>query len=117
MTDTHDDDKRRTPRVSEAVPVQVFLGRDDRDLLDRLASHLGLSKSDVLRRSLAALDRQLQDPATHPTLRLIGLVDDDGLQDGVDLARDHDAALAAGGERSAPAPAPKPTRGRRRGKS
>jgi hypothetical protein len=111
MTDTHDD-KRRKSRVSEAAPVQVFLSRGDRDLLDRLSHQLGLSKSDVLRRSLTALDRQLLDPATHPTLRLIGLVDDDGLEHGVDLARNHDAALAGGIER----PTPAKTK-RRRGKS
>jgi hypothetical protein len=111
MSKSHDD-KPRPKRVSEAAPVQVFLSRDDRDVLDRLSTHLGLSKSDVLRRSLAALDRQVLDPATHPTLRLIGLVDDDGVQDGVDLARDHDAALVAGGDRR---PSSKPAR-RRRGK-
>jgi hypothetical protein len=71
-----------------------------------------LSKSDVLRRSLAALDRQLHDPATHPALRLIGLVDDDGVEDGVDVARDHDAVLTSGAERQPPK-----KRARRRGKS
>lgn len=111
MTDDHET-KRRPARVSEAAPVQVFFSRQDRTLLERLASHLGLSKSDVLRRSLAPLDRQLLDPATHPTLGLIGLVDDDGLDGHVDLARNHDAALAVTHDRSAASP-PK----RRRGKS
>jgi hypothetical protein len=111
MTKYHDP-KRPPARVSESAPVQVFLGRPDRELLDRLTHQLGMSKSDVLRRSLAALEQQLLDPLTHPTLRLIGMVDDDGAAEGVDPAIDHDAYLADAND-------PKPRRQprRRRGKS
>ncbi|HEX3866608.1 MAG TPA: hypothetical protein VHV78_07625 [Gemmatimonadaceae bacterium] len=109
MTTDHD---RHPKRVSEAAPVQVFFGRTDRARLDRLTAQLDTSKSDVLRRSLAALEQQLLDPAAHPALRLVGLVDaDDGSDDGRDLAVHHDAALAAAHDR------PPPARRRRRGKS
>jgi hypothetical protein len=43
-------------RVSE--PVQVYLAGPDLELLDRLATRLGATKSDVLRRGLTALDAQ-----------------------------------------------------------
>ncbi|MBK7905109.1 MAG: hypothetical protein IPJ78_00935 [Gemmatimonadetes bacterium] len=46
----------RSGRVSE--PVQVYLAGPDLDLLDRLSTRLGATKSDVLRRGLSALDAQ-----------------------------------------------------------
>jgi hypothetical protein len=51
MTNDHERPRRRG-RVAE--PVQVYLERADRDRLDRLAGQLGATKSDVLRRGLAA---------------------------------------------------------------
>jgi len=33
-------------------PLQVYLSRDDRDLLDRLAGETGLSRAEILRRGL-----------------------------------------------------------------
>ena len=99
-------------RVGE--PVQVFLATPDRERLLELAAHLGVSKSDVIRKGLSALQRELTNPATHPALRLIGLIDDDtGMTaDGRDVARQHDAVLADYYEGGSP-------RGRRgkRGKS
>jgi hypothetical protein len=110
MSESHDRRKRRPKRVSEAAPVQVYLGHTERELLDRLGHQLGLSKSDVLRRSLAALEQQVLNPETHPTLRLIGLVDDDGgAAEGRDPATDHDAVLAAANDPARPR--------RRRGKA
>ena len=53
-------------KVSGAAPVQVYLGPRDRDRLERLASRLDLSKSDVLRRGIEALERQVTDPDFHP---------------------------------------------------
>lgn len=82
-------------RVSEALPVQVYLGRDDRERLDRLAAYVGTTKSEILRRGLLALERDLQDPAAHPALRLIGIAVGESATDGVDAARDHDRVLAA----------------------
>src|SRR5882672_10020469 len=96
MSDSHEKPpRRRAARVSEAAPVQVFLGRDDRDRLDRLTEQLDSSKSDVLRRSLVALERQLLDPQSHPALRIVGLVDTDaGAVGDSDIAVNHDRYLS-----------------------
>jgi hypothetical protein len=83
----------RTPRVAE--PVQVYLESPDRDRLARLASQLDATKSDVLRRGLEALERQLSDPATHPALRIIGIAGGRAPAPvAYDVARDHDRFLA-----------------------
>ena len=66
---------KEAPSVREAAPVQVYLDPDDQDRLERLAAQLEVSKSDVLRRGLDALERAVTDPAMHPALRLIGLTD------------------------------------------
>ena len=89
-------EKRNVSRVGE--PVQVFLDRPDHERLLGLAEQLGLSKSDVLRRGIAALQREVMNPASHPIAMLTGLVDgDDGrTEDGRDAGREHDAVLAAG---------------------
>ncbi len=72
-------------------PVQVYLERRDHELLERLASRLDATKSDVLRRGLAALERQLSDPAQDPVLGFIGLADlAEGRDPGYDVARQHD---------------------------
>ena len=82
-------------RVAE--PVQVYLQPDEQDRLGRLTDRLATSKSDVLRRGLEALERELADPAAHPNLRVIGIgesvrsADDD---ESVDPAREHDRVLA-----------------------
>ena len=90
MTKRHD---RRPTRVGE--PVQVYLDAPDRHRLERLAAQLDASKSDVLRRGLAALERQVTDPAEHPALRIIGIVGDHPrTTPGYDVARGHDRFLA-----------------------
>ncbi len=87
------DSTRRRRGVAE--PVQVYLERPDRDRLERLAAQLDASKSDVLRQGLAALERALGDPATHPALRLIGLAEREAVpRAAYDLARQHDRALS-----------------------
>jgi hypothetical protein len=92
-------ERLRRGRVSE--PVQVYLERRDRDLLERLAGRLGATKSDVLRRGLAALERQLSDPAQDPVVGFIGLADlAEGRDPGYDVAREHDRFLAASEEAS-----------------
>jgi Arc/MetJ-type ribon-helix-helix transcriptional regulator len=89
MNKSHD----RPRRVAE--PVQVYLERPDRERLERLAGRLGATKSDVLRRGLAALEQQLADPAAHPALRLIGLAERESVPPaGYDVAREHDRAAA-----------------------
>lgn len=91
MTINHD-----TPRKSKRVgePAQVYLTDADQARLERLTVQLGASKSDVLRRGLEALELQHMEPSAHPTLRLIGLVDDSDEPGAVDAAREHDRVLA-----------------------
>ena len=87
--------KRR--RVSESTPVQVYLGAEERARLETLADQLDLTRSDVVRRGLLALERELTDPAQHPALRIIGMAGGASADDG-DLgyspAVEHDRFLA-----------------------
>jgi hypothetical protein len=87
--------KRR--RVSESSPVQVYLGAEERDRLEALADQLDLTRSDVLRRGLLALEREVTDPSRHPALRIVGMAGDAPQADG-DLgyspAVEHDRFLA-----------------------
>jgi Arc/MetJ-type ribon-helix-helix transcriptional regulator len=106
MTKSHD---KRASRVSE--PVQVYLDRGQRRRLEQLASHLGLSKSDVVRRGLEALERQMADPADHPALRIIGIASAESVKPAdFDVAREHDRFLAESERKSW-----KPVGGRKRG--
>jgi Arc/MetJ-type ribon-helix-helix transcriptional regulator len=88
-------------RVREAAPLQVYLVADERDRLERLADQLDASKSDVVRRGLLALERELLSPASHPALRLIGMADAEiaGTTE-ADAARDHDQIIAEAEEAS-----------------
>lgn len=52
----------RHPAARPPEPVQVYLAEADLERLDRLAAQLGLSKSEVLRRGLAALDARGPEP-------------------------------------------------------
>jgi predicted transcriptional regulator len=84
-------------RVAEPLPVQVYLDSEGRERLDRLADQLDATKSDVLRRALSALERELTDPAQHPALAIIGLAGAAGRDDvevGYAVAVEHDRALA-----------------------
>ena len=98
-------------RIREAAPLQVYLVADERDRLERLADQLDATKSDVIRRGLLALERELQSPTSHPALRLIGIADAEkpGLTP-VDAARAHDHEIAEGEEASWTPPAPPRTR-------
>jgi len=88
-------------RVSEASPIQVYLGAEEQERLAHIAGQLHTSKSDVVRRGLLALERELLDPATHPALQLIGLASAERSEDAPgDAARDHDRVLADDEERS-----------------
>lgn len=101
-------------RVSEAAPVQVYLDRGSRDRLDRLVANLDATKSDVLRRGLIALERELTDPSSHPALRLVGAASTETAAVEYDVAREHDRFLAQVSEPSAPpykASRPKKQRG------
>ena len=76
-----------SPAARVAEPVQVYLDRADRERLDRLSERLDATKSDVLRRALAALESQVRPPTAAPAgvappLPTFG---GEGLQAGVDL--------------------------------
>lgn len=92
--------RKRPAAVRETAPVQVYLDPDDQDRLERLASQLEVSKSDVLRRGLDALERAITDPATHPALRVIGLAEERRGSRRVDAARQHDQVLGDAEEKS-----------------
>ncbi len=88
------DSKSRPPRAAE--PVQVYLRSEERERLARLTKELDTTKSDVLRRGLEALERQMTDPEQHPALCVIGIVGPSSAvrAGGVDEAREHDRVLA-----------------------
>ena len=89
----HDHEHDRPRAVRE--PVQVYLAIPERQRLERLAEQLGATKSDILRRGLEALERELSDPAQHPAFRLIGIADEKaGPDPGYDVAREHDRFLS-----------------------
>ena len=100
-------------RVREAAPLQVYLIADERRRLERLADQLDASKSDVVRRALEALERELMSPDGHPALSLIGIAAEE--RSGVtpaDAGRDHDQLIADAEEASWRA---SPTGGSKRG--
>jgi hypothetical protein len=80
-------------RVSETAPVQVYLDRGSRERLDRLAASMSMTMSEVLRRGLLALEREVTDPASHPALKLLGTASQ-GTGTMYDVAREHDRFLA-----------------------
>jgi Arc/MetJ-type ribon-helix-helix transcriptional regulator len=89
----------------------VYLDRGQRRMLDQLADELGLTKSDVVRRGLEALERQMADPAEHPALRIIGIASGESAKAAdYDVAREHDRYLAES-ERKSWTPARKGRRG------
>jgi hypothetical protein len=77
-------ERGRPARVAE--PVQVYLDRPDQERLERLATALDATKSDVLRRGLAALESQVLRPASRPRKPVaLPVFKGKGLQPGVDL--------------------------------
>ncbi len=94
MKSNHETSRRGQPHgVRE--PVQVYMAPQDRSRLKRLTEALGTTKSDVLRRGLEALERQLLNPEHHPVLQVIGIAGEEtGRQAGYDVAREHDRYLA-----------------------
>lgn len=84
---------RKPSKVRE--PVQVYLEAEDARRLERLAQRLEATKSDVLRRGLAALEDQLRDQS--PLIRLLAVADaeeDRGPPVDYDVALEHDRAIA-----------------------
>lgn len=90
---SHHEKKPRARRVAE--PVQVYLEPAARDRLARLTAALDITKSEVMRRGLEALERQLGDPDEHPALRIVGIVGATSTAPvGYDVAREHDRFIA-----------------------
>ena len=106
-------DKRR-PAKQVREPVQINLDPADQGRLERLRNQLNSSKSDVLRRGLAALERALTDPDQHPALRIIGIADGaaETGDPGFDLGREHDRFLSDAEEESWDRPGNRGRRGR-----
>jgi hypothetical protein len=75
-------------------PVQVYLDRADRSLLEELAEQTGLSRSEILRRGLRRVAREfLEDREPGAAFeRLIGALGDNPSLP-TDLAARHDAYL------------------------
>jgi hypothetical protein len=61
--------KREPRRAAVREPVQVYLGADDRDLLNRLVEESGLTKAEILRRGMRSFAREQQGAS--PMLRFI----------------------------------------------
>lgn len=97
MSKDHDKGHRKV-----AEPVQVYLDQADRGRLERLTEQLDTTKSDVLRRALEALERQLADPESHPALRIMSIAE--GIAPATaldyDVAVEHDRFLAESEEAS-----------------
>ncbi len=84
--------KSRSPRVRE--PVQVYLDRADRDLLEEAARRSGLPRAEILRRGLRSVAQQmLAERRPGSSLEyLIGILGDDPSIPR-DLAEKHDEYL------------------------
>jgi hypothetical protein len=84
MKGTRSEPPSKTPdRVRE--PVQVYLDPPDQERLERLTRGLGLSKSEVLRRGLEALEALDRTPSPEPDVPPLPTFGGRGLQPGVDL--------------------------------
>lgn len=86
---------QRPARIRE--PVQVYLDRADKNLLDRLAARTGLSRAELLRRGVRRLaESELAERQPGWSLeRLTGALGDDPSLPR-DLAARHDAYLYGG---------------------
>lgn len=90
----------KTPTVRE--PVQVYLDERDRDLLERVAGHSGLSRAEVLRRGLRELAVAVlrQAGSANALESLIGALGTD-TSIPTDLSARHDEYLTAAETRRA----------------
>ena len=80
---------RLKPAVRE--PIQVYLDRDERALLDRLAKEQGLSRAEVLRRGIRSFAAH-ESGARSPMLEFMKSITGDDWPP--DLAERHDDYLA-----------------------
>ena len=101
---------KKPSKISESTPIQVYLAPRQRARLDRLAEQLDTSRSDILRRGIRALEREITNPDSHPTLRLIGLSEGNESGCDYDAAVEHDRFLAESEEGTWSAPRREATR-------
>ena len=80
--------RRRPASVRE--PVQVYLGQDDRDLLNRLVAETGLTKAEILRQGMRSFARE--QGGASPMLRFIAETAQGEWPEAV--AAEHDELLA-----------------------
>ena len=71
-------------------PLQVYLGRDERAMLDRLAKETGLARAEILRRGILSFARE-QAPATSPMLEFLRSIRGDDWPE--DIGERHDDYL------------------------
>jgi len=83
---------KNSPRKPTSVkePVQVYLGQDDRDLLNRLVADTGLTKAEILRQGMRSFARE--QGGASPMLRFIAESAQGEWPEGV--AAKHDEILA-----------------------
>ena len=83
---------KNSPRKPTSVrePVQVYLGQDDRDLLNRLVAETGLTKAEILRQGMRSFARE--HGGASPMLRYIAESAQGEWPEGV--AEKHDEILA-----------------------
>lgn len=61
---------RRPEGRSVREPIQVYLARPDRELLDRLAEQTGLPRAEILRRGLRRVGSELL-AGNHPAIQFL----------------------------------------------
>jgi hypothetical protein len=105
----------RLARGADRQPVQVYLDPNDLKRLERLRQDLGTNKSEVLRRGLKALEREIMDPDEHPVLKIIGLVDGP-LAGSATADQERPFAVASGLHRVGAESEPEPRRGSKKKK-
>lgn len=79
--------RKRPPAVRE--PLQIYLDRDERALLDRLARETGLSRAEILRRGLRSFAAEAR--ARSPMLEFLDSMAGDDWPS--DIGERHDAYL------------------------
>lgn len=87
----------KRPSAAVREPIQVYLGPDERRLLDELATAAGVSRAEVLRRGIRSFAALVRGTA-NPMLEFL-----DRASEGewpADLAEAHDAHLAEAYRRS-----------------
>jgi hypothetical protein len=95
--------KRRRPKTVRE-PIQVYLDRDERAILDRVAEETGLSRAEVLRRGLRGF--AAEQGGRSPMLEFMEWMAQQDFDLPADLAERHDDYLAEIYEEEARKPPP-----------